>query len=333
MGESRPLERCKTVSLKALFEKLATGSRDPDVVASVASRLTRLDRQLTKPDRTELAELAAGADLGQIAHDLVLAVDIDAAYDDAEEAAGGEPTDDQVISARVARIESAVKALAANPKLRQKILDVRSSYEQVLDTVSTDTVIEAGFSADATSRAKQTVTDWKKFIEDNREELDALQILYSKPVGKRLTFAEIRELANAISRPPQSWTPERLWEAYETLEKSRVRGHGGRVLTDLVSLVRFTLEEENELVPWTDSVRARFDGWLLGQQQNGRTFTHVQQQWLELIRDQIAGSLTITSADMMEPPFTQHGGLAKARRIFGADLDGLLTELTEVLAA
>ena len=58
MGEARPLERRKTTPLKVLFEKVAAGSRDPDVVASIASRLTRLDRQLTKPDRAELAELA-----------------------------------------------------------------------------------------------------------------------------------------------------------------------------------------------------------------------------------------------------------------------------------
>jgi len=81
MGESRPFERKKTVSLKALFEQIATGSRDVDIVASIASRLTRLDRQLTKADRAELAELANGTDLHDIAHDLVLAIDIDAAYD------------------------------------------------------------------------------------------------------------------------------------------------------------------------------------------------------------------------------------------------------------
>ena len=71
MGEARPLERRKTIPLKALFEQVALGSRDPDVVASIASRLTRLDRQLTKPDRAELAELAGGVDLRAIAHDLV----------------------------------------------------------------------------------------------------------------------------------------------------------------------------------------------------------------------------------------------------------------------
>ena len=43
--------------------------------------------------------------------------------------------------------------------------------------------------------------------------------------------------------------PGPLWEAYEALEASRVRGGGRRIATDLVSLVRFALEQENELVP------------------------------------------------------------------------------------
>jgi type I restriction enzyme R subunit len=333
MGEARPLERRKTVSLKVLFEQIATGSRNPDLVASIASRLTRLDRQLTKPDRTELADLAGGTDLQMIAHDLVLAIDVDAAYEAAEAVAGAEPTDDQVATSRRERIEAAIKVLAANPKLRNRIIEVRSSYEQVLDTVSTDAVVSAGFSTDAKSRAQQTVTDWKAFIDENHDELTALQILYSKPAGKRLTYAQVRELANAISRPPRAWTTEQIWTAYETLEKSRVRGHGGRVLTDLVSLVRYTLERDNELVPWTDTVRQRFQGWLTAQQHKGRAFDPVQLQWLTLIRDHVAGSLTVNTDDLLETPFTQHGGLAKARQLFGDELDVILGELTEVLAA
>ncbi|MGN6243225.1 MAG: type I restriction endonuclease subunit R [Motilibacteraceae bacterium] len=334
MGEARPLERKKAVALKALFEQVAAGSRDPDVVASIASRLTRLDRQLTKPDRAELADLADGVDLRTIAHALVRSIDVDAAYADAQAAAGGaEPTPEQVAAARAARIDTAVQVLATNPTLRTRILEVRSSYEQVLDTVSTDSIVEARFSRDATERAKQTVADWRAFIEENKDELSALQILYAKPAGKRLTFTEVRELANAISRPPRAWTTDLLWNAYETLEQSRVRGHGGKVLTDLVSLVRFTLEEESELMPWEATVEQRFAGWVNAQQQAGRTFTDMQLRWLTMLRDHLAGSLTVAPADLMDVPFTQHGGLAKARELFGADLDPLLEELTEVLAA
>jgi type I restriction enzyme R subunit len=333
MGEAQPLERCKSVALKTLFEKVAAGNRDADVISSIASRLNRLDRELTPSDRAELKTLAEDTDLSSIAHDLVLSVDIDAAYDIAEAAAGGAPSDGQVTAARRERMEEAVKVLAANPKLRTRILEIRTSYRQVIDAVSTDSIVGADFSTSATARAKQTITDWKAFIEENRDELDALQILYSKPAGKRLTFAEIRELANAISRPPHLWTPERLWGAYETLEKPRVRRHGGSVLTDLVSLVRFAIEDEDELVPWSDTINQRFDDWLRGQNAQGVTFNYMQMQWLGLIKDQIAGSLAVSFDDLMDAPFSQHGGLAKARQVFGDELDALLEDLTAVLVA
>ncbi|MXZ29304.1 MAG: hypothetical protein F4Z22_00380, partial [Acidimicrobiia bacterium] len=34
-----------------------------------------------------------------------------------------------------------------------------------------------------------------------------------------------------------------------------------------------------------------------------------------------------------EAPFSEHGGLGRARQLFGTDLDPLLIELTQALAA
>jgi type I site-specific restriction endonuclease len=76
----------------------------------------------------------------------------------------------------------------------------------------------------------------------------ALQVYYSKPYAQRPTYADIKALADAIGKPPHRWTPEKLWAAYETLDESKVRGSAGTVLTNLVSLVRFTLGLDDELV-------------------------------------------------------------------------------------
>src|SRR3989442_5918787 len=123
-------------------------------------------------------------------------------------------------------------------------VEVRRSYEQAIDEVSKGIVVEAGYSADATERAKATVRSFRQFIEEHKDEITALQILYSRPYRQRLTFKNIKDLAHAIGKPPYNLTPERLWQAYEALERVRVRGTGGRVLTDLVSLVRFELKQD-----------------------------------------------------------------------------------------
>ena len=64
-----------------------------------------------------------------------------------------------------------------------------------------------------------------------------------------------------------------------------------------------------------------------------RHFTKDQLGYLHLIRDRIAGSLTVAPADLQNLPFSTHGGLSKARQLFGNDLNPLLEELTQALAA
>jgi type I restriction enzyme R subunit len=315
LSETVPLDRKPTVSLDKLFKRISYGNRDPEVLSTIAGRLARLDRRLTQPDREELESLA-GAKLQEITHGLVAALDPDIP----EEKRGQ-------------RLDEAIAPLAENPELRQRLLDIRRSYEQLLDETSADRLLSAGYSRDATERARATVESFRQFIEDNRDEIAALQILYSRPQSQRLTYAEVRELANAIGRPPRSWTPDSLWRAYEALDASRVYGSGHRILTDLVQLVRFALEQEEELVPFPELVRERYDAWLLQQENAGKAFGAEQLAWLERIRDTIAASLGITRDDLTGPGFAEHGGLGKAYDLFGDELDPLLDELTRELVA
>ena len=128
-------------------------------------------------------------------------------------------------------------------------------------------------------------------------------------------------------------TPEVLWHAYETLDRSKVRGSGGRMLTDIVSLVRFAIHQQPELHPFQEDVKARFANWLAQQQSAGKSFTPDQIQWLEAIRDHIATSLALEMDDFDYTPFAQKGGLGKAYQVFGEQLQPLVEELNEVLAA
>src|SRR5205085_833823 len=117
--------------------------------------------------------------------------------------------------------------------------------------------------------------------------------------------------------------------AYEQLDRSKVRGSGQRVLTDLVSLVRVALHQDDQLVPYPDQVRDRYRAWLLQQENAGRTFTPEQHAWLKRIRDHVAASLGITPDDFAYTPFAEAGGLGKAAQLFGDDLEPLLDQLNE----
>ena len=336
LADTVPLERCPHMGFDRLLNRVGLGSTADDVISSLASRLARLDKRITAPDRAEV-EAVAGVGLGELARRLVDSLDPDRHRAAARAAAGvADPDDldpDQVAAARQKMVAEAVRPIAANPELRDKLAEIRRSYEQVIDAASRDRVISGEFSKEATDRARAVAESFRQFIEDNRDEITALQVLYSQPYGGGLTFGDIKELANAVGRPPRRWTPEDLWAAYETLDASRVRGSGHRVMTDLVSLVRFALGRDEELVAYPDLVGERFEAWLAQQANAGARFGDNQLKFLELIRDHLAASLTIDPHDLMGPTFSQHGGLSRARQLFGAKLDPLLEELTEALAA
>jgi type I restriction enzyme R subunit len=331
--ESIPLERKRGVSLEKLLHQAALGQVSEDLVSSLASRLARIDARISPTDRDKL-EVVAGRSLKSIEHGLIRAIDPDEQLAAARAASGtSEPNEAELATAKKAMFDEAVMPFAANPDLRTELVDVQRSFDQVIDEISIDTVTRAAFSVDARARAEATIDSFKAFLDEHKDEITALQVLYSRPYPKRLTYRDVKELADAISRPPHRWTAERLWEAYETLDASKVHGSAGTLLTNIVALVRYALGVENELAPFPEQVEERFEAWLTQQQTAGRTFTAEQLDWLRLVRDHLAASLSIEPRELLDPPFSQHGGLGRARDLFGQDLDRLLAELSEAIAA
>ena len=325
LSDSFTLNRKRTFSFEKLLDELGRGNLEPEALSSLASRLTRLDRKLTSNDRKAIEDAAGGTTIQELVTGLVDATGPDAALERAQQTTGqDEPPESAVDQAREQLLEEAAKPLAANPELRQLLANIRRSYEQTIDTVSADTVLEASFSAD---QATTMVQSFRQFIEENRDEITALQVLYQRPYRQRLRYADIRALADAMQLPPRSWTTNRLWEAYRQLDESKVRGSGQRTLADIVSVVRYAIGGDDELAPFAAGVRERFNGWLAMQETAGNTFSEEQVRWLEDIRDHIAGSVSMEMADFQYAPFNQQGGLGKAYELFGDGLEAILEEL------
>jgi type I restriction enzyme R subunit len=277
LADTLPLEKKPTVSFQKLLEAVAFGNREKYVLSSLASRLARLDRQLSKEEHKMVGDLAGGRPLSAIAGEIVRALDPDEQIEAAKKATGlAEPPATAIENAALSLLAEAAKPIATNPALRNKLVELKTSYEQTIDRATKDEVLEAGFSAKATEKAQSIVQSFEQFVREHKDEITALQILYSRPYKQRLTLKEIKELADTIKRPPYSWTPEMLWRAYEALDKSKVRGSGGKVLTDIVSLVRFALQQEGELEPYRDKVGQRFADWMAKQESNGHQFTPEQ---------------------------------------------------------
>ena len=293
-----------------------------------------MDREIEEKDRKEIQKAADGKSLKEIINNLLDAVDPDKKLEKAQEIFRTEmPTEEQIKKAG----EELAKGACApfdSPKLRETLIDIKRKNEQIIDIVSKDTVVFAGFDEQAKEKARTIVDTFEKFIEENKDEITALQIIYSKPYGRRhLTYEEIKQLAEAIKKPPYQLTPELLWQAYEQLDKSKVRGAGAqKLLTNIISLIRFATGKSDVLEPFPEMVNQRFERWRAEQERAGVTFTKAQMEWLLMIKDHIASSLSIGIEDFELAPFYERGGAVRAYQLFGEGLDNILEELNEVLA-
>jgi type I restriction enzyme R subunit len=284
MNDPLTVERKRSVPLKGLLEAVAVGAVDDDLLASLARRLALLEKRLSAAQQEELASLldAPGSperftNLRDLSNALLDATDPDKIYETALidiNCRGGprppEPRPTEIESARQRLVARAVIPLATSPALRNFLLE----REILIDETSLDQVLAAEFDSDATARARQLVESFRQFIQDNRDEITALQILFSRPYAQRhLDFAQLRQLAEqlnaALHQPDPLYLTEALWGAYTRLEKDRVRGSAQpRLLSDLVSLVRHAALDE-ALEPYPERVHRRYQEWLAARLADG----------------------------------------------------------------
>jgi type I restriction enzyme R subunit len=330
--DSRPLEKKRSIPFDKLLQLVALGNRDEDILNSLAGRLARLDREADEKDKKEIEVSSGGKPLKELINNLLDAGDPDKKIEKAKTLFKTEnPSEEQIKKAS----EELVKQACApfdNASFRNTLIAIKQKNEQIIDTVSKDRVIFAGFDEKAKDKAQSIIETFKRFIEENKNELTAIQLIYQKPYSHRhLTYEEIKQLAESIRKPPYFLTPEVIWQAYEQLEKSKVRGAGPqKLLTNIISLMRFAIGQSDVLEPFSDLVNRRFNEWLA---QQGKRFTPEQMEWLTMIKEHIATSLSIGMDDFEYAPFYEKGGAVKVHQLFGQQLNGIMDELNERLAA
>ncbi len=327
--ETKPLDRQPTVPLPQLLQQVAMGITKAELLTTVASRLSRLSKRLDDEQRGQIEEKLDGLSLKDVAQDLVRAADPDIVAQTAREELGRDPTEAETKMVG-ARLAAEAMAPLQDSDTRQAILAAQTQIEQIIDIAGKDQLLFAGPVDKA--EAGNVVQTFKQFIEEHHDEFVALKTYYGAPPQSRLSLADVKKLADAIKAPPYFLTPQKVWEAYEKLENSRVKGHGGAIPADLVSLLRYTLGADGELVPFPEVIRLRFSIWLT-EQGGAERFTPQQLRWLEMVRDHVEESLTIETEDFDLDPFAQAGGIVAAHQAFGDELPSILDQLNQALAA
>jgi len=331
---SQPLERKRAIAFDKLIDQIAQGRRDADAVSSLAGRLAALDRNIDDEDRQRIATAAKGNSLKTLASRLLQSISPDIVEAEIINRHGSvEAATKPQVEAVEADLRDAACAPFDDAGLRNLIKAIKKKTDIVIDEGTTDELVSASYDL---RQAEQRVSSFREFIEANKNELLALQILYSQPFPKRrLTYASIKELATRLTDPPHHLSTADVWQAYRRLEASLVRGApSDKVLTDIISLVRFATGQHDVLEPYSARVEQKFNLWIGRQKKAGRDFNEEQMNWLTAIRDYLAANVEIAPADLMrDHPFADWGGVLEARKLFGSELNGMLDELTEVLAA
>ena len=165
--------------------------------------------------------------------------------------------------------------------------------------------------------AEDYLAAFSAFVQNKAGEIDALRILISKPEG---------------------WNPDALLtlrgklieNGYDekTLRRAHERVHR-KALADLISMVKHAAREAEPLLTAAERVAATVQ-----EIRAFHTFTPEQSQWLDFIAQHLVENLCVDTADLdTQPVFTKHGGLARARRVFGDQLLQLIERLNYTLAA
>ncbi len=336
--DSRPLERKPTVPMRDLMMNVAMGSQDEDIITSLANRLARLNSEMTPKERDKFVELSGGVSVSNVVQSLLEAFDSDIIEQKVREQFDI-PVEEAITSEHIKIVQGKLISTAAipfySPEIRNYLENIRKNHDQVIDNVNLDTVTFAGWGEQQTEKADQTIVTFRKFIEENKDEIVALRIIYNQSYKNRtLTLDMIKELHEKLMASPYRLTSERLWESYYIKKPEGVKGRGSaRMLTDIVSLIRFELGYVNELMPYEDTVNYNFMRWTLAKNAGHIHFTEEQMNWLRMIKDHIAASLSIEPNDLELSPFGNKGGLGRFYQLFGSEYLDVLKEINEVLVA
>ena len=184
----------------------------------------------------------------------------------------------------------------------------------------------------AVTNADRVLKTFHEFIEENKDEILALRILYDQRYKDRpMAITQLKALYEKLKE--KNITIERLWECYAIKKPEKVKRGTVAQLTDLISIIRFEMGYADNLAPFADKVNYNFMQWTLRRNAGAVHFTDEQMEWLRLIKDHIAVSLSIEPEDLDLSPFDRKGGLGRFYDVFGDQYEAILQEMNVELVA
>lgn len=196
------------------------------------------------------------------------------------------------------------------PRPKQVFL---KGYE-IVDKVSHEVMFKVG---DDFQKPEDYLKLFEQFVKDNPEQIEAIEILLKKPA---------------------KWNPDALEELREKLKRTVFnendlrRGHElvfKKPLVDIISMIKHASNYDIPILSAEERVELVVKKLLAK-----HSFRDDQLQWLSYIKEHLIQNLTLSKDDFTNMPvFKNRGGLSKAKQVFGKDLDDLIQEINQTIAA
>ena len=209
---------------------------------------------------------------------------------------------------------------------------MRRSHDQIIDSINLDSVVFAGFDTQQEENVNRILSSFRAFIEENKDEILALRIIYDEAYKDRpMVIEQLKILYEKLKT--HGVTIDRLWDCYAIKQPDKVKRSTIAQLTDLIAIIRFEMGYTDSLAPFADKVNYNFMQWTFRRNAGHIQFTEEQMEWLRLIKDHIAASLSILPEDLDLTPFDRKGGLLGFYEAFGDGYEELLHEMNVELVA
>lgn len=313
---SAPLERKKGISLAKILENVANGDTSDNTLSSLAGRLARIEANISDDDKTQISKILDSKTLGQLASDILDTLDVDLTQN---------LNNDEII----AKKDEVLKPFN-KPIFRKMLLDLSQKSKLYIDDISPDTVINAEFNK---NKANEIIANFNDFINENKDEITALSIIYNKDYkNRKLTYELINELNDKLKS--NNLDSFQIWNSYALIKPDKVKNNAKSTverLTNIIQLVKFALGFDDELREFSSIANSRFELWKGRQKNKGIIFDEKQNEFLELIKDYIISNSYLDLTDIQNF-LGDKGGIFKAKTLFD-NFESLLVELNQALVA
>lgn len=185
---------------------------------------------------------------------------------------------------------------------------------EIVDAVEDEVLFRVGSEY---QKPEDYLKSFERFVKENPEHIMAIEILLSKPA--HWSTGALEELRKKLKHSDFD-------------EKDLQKAHGrvyNKPLADIISMIKHAADFQVPILSAEERVRR-----ILEKITSGKEFTDEQHTWLLYIQEHLIKNLAIAQQDFeIMPVFERHGGLGKAKKVFGEIFISLIEELNTRLAA